>query len=421
MKAGIEGASAPRLVWRALRDSAIRGALDGRALTLIAAGKAAAPMAAAFLHESPGPVRQGVVASPTAGTELGTLTWVRAGHPVPDAGSVAAGRRVLELARGVPSSGRLVVLLSGGASAAVVVPSPGVTLTTKVAATRALLDGGVAIDAFNCVRKHLSAVKGGRLVAATRAPVVTLAISDVVGPVADDPTVIGSGPTAPDPTSFADALRVVDRPAVQRTFPADARRALERGLRGERPETPKPGDVRFDGCAFHVVGNRVDAMTAAARHAADLGYHVVTRAEAVVGDARTAGGGLVRDAATSTGTLPRPVCVVSSGETTVEVRGPGRGGRNQQLALAATEPVAELFTNAAMASVGTDGIDGPTDAAGAFVDTTTLTRARARGLESPAHYLDQNDAYAFFDSLDDLVRLGRTDTNVGDLQVLLIG
>ena len=406
---------------RALRDPVLAHPIAHHRVTLVAAGKAAAPMAAAFLGHGSGAVDIGLVASPTCSVDLGTLEWEPAGHPVPNDRSVSAGRRALELAHNVPSDGLLVVLLSGGASAALAAPSPGVTLAAKVEATRALLDGGVTINDINCVRKHLSAVKGGWLAAATGAPVMTLAISDVVGPVPDDPGVIGSGPTAPDPTSFGDALRVVDRLAVRHAFPAVARLALERGHRGESPETPKPGDFRLSESVFRVIGSRDDAMEATARLAADLGYHVVTCPGAVVGEAREAGEAFVRNAVARTAATPRPACVLSSGETTVEVRGPGLGGRNQELALAAAEPLSRFTAQAVMASVGTDGVDGPTDAAGAIVDTTTLARARAQGLLAAAHYLDQNDSYAFFDQLDDLVRLGPTDTNVGDLQIMLIG
>lgn len=379
------------------------------------------PMAMAFTVDWPGLVETGLVAAPTGGADVGELEAIPVGHPVPDAGSVAAGRRALDLARAVPPDGLLIVLLSGGASAALVVPSPGVTLAAKIDATQAMLDGGLAIGDINCVRKHLSAVKGGWLAAASAAPVVTLAISDVVGPRADDPAVIGSGPSAPDPTSFEDALRVVGHPALRRTFPIDARRTLERGLRGEVPETPGPGDPRLRRSVFHVIGNRLDAMRAAAQRATGLGYHVVTRAEPVIGPARDAGGALVTAAAAQVRMLPRPACLLSSGETTVEVRGSGRGGRNQELALAAAKPLREHFSHAVMASVGTDGVDGPTDAAGAVVDTATVTRATAKRFLGPDDYLDRNDSYTFFDQLDDLVKIGPTETNVGDLQVMLIG
>ena len=409
-----------RLVTRALAGTALGAELGGRAITLVAAGKVAEPMAAAFLRHYPRSVTAGLVAAPTGGEPLGPLERRRVGHPVPDAESVAAGRRALALAGRAAAGDLLVVLLSGGASAALAVPVAGLTLEAKMEATRSLLAGGVAIDRINCVRKHLSAVKGGRLAAAASGEVVTLAVSDVVGPVPDDPAVIGSGPTAPDPTTFADALEVADADTVRAAFPAAARLALARGRRGELPETPKPGDPRLDRSRVHVIGSRLDALDAAAGKAADLGYHVQVLTEPATGEARVAGEAHVRRAAALGAGLPRPACVVSAGETTVAVKGNGRGGRNQEFALGAAPLLGELFDRAALASVGTDGVDGPTDAAGAIVDTTTLARAGPAGGVALRRHLDDNDAYPFLDRLGDLLRLGPTRANVGDLQVLLI-
>lgn len=419
--AGIAGASAHRLVARALRDAALGERIAGRPITLVAAGKAAAPMTSAFLEWCPRPVHAGLIADPTPGKPIDPIERMVVGHPVPDAGSVSAGRRAIELANQVAGDGLLVVLLSGGASAALAAPAAGLTLEDKVQATRALLRGGVPIDRINCVRKHLSRIKGGRLAASAAGAVVTLAISDVVGPAPDDPAVIGSGPTTPDPTSFAEALDVAADGAVRSAFPRVAREVLTRGRQGLIPETPKPGDPRLEQSRFHLIGSRRDSLDAAARCAAGLGYHVVTLPDPVIGEARAAGGAHVRRAAAQCGAAPRPACILSSGETTVEVTGTGRGGRNQEFALAAAEPLAALFDRAALASVGTDGIDGPTDAAGAIVDTTTLARARDRGGPALRRCLDRNDSYSFFDRLDDLVRTGPTRTNVGDLQVMLIG
>ena len=419
--AGIAAVSGERLLARALADTPLGAELRGRAITVIAAGKVAEPMAATFLGLCRGSVTAGLVAAPTGGgAPAGPLEWQRVGHPVPDAGSVAAGRRALALARRCAAGDLLVVLLSGGASAALAVPVAGLTLDAKMEATRSLLAGGVAIDRINCVRKHLSAIKGGWLAAAASGEVVTLAVSDVVGPVPDDPAVIGSGPTAPDPTSFADALAVADAGAVRATFPPAARLAIVRGRQGLMPETPKPGDPRLERSRVHVIGSRLDAMDAAARKAADLGYHVELLSEPVTGEARVAGEAHVRRAAAVGSALPRPACVVSAGETTVEVKGGGRGGRNQEFALAAAPLLGELFDRAALASVGTDGVDGPTDAAGAIADSTTLARAGAGGASALRGHLDRNDAYPFLDRLGDLVRLGPTRANVGDLQVLLL-
>jgi glycerate-2-kinase len=348
------------------------------------------------------------------------LEFFQAGHPVPTETSVAAGRRVLEVVGHTGPDGVVLVLLSGGASAASAVPVTGLTLADKIGATEALLRGGVAIAETNCVRKHLSAIKGGRLAAVSGAAIVTLAVSDVVGPVADDPAVIGSGPTAPDPTTYADALAVADSPAVRPYFPVPARSVLERGCRGQLPETPKPGDPRLGKSVVRVIGNRMDAVRAAADEAEALGYTVAIVDKPIVGEARHATmihQDVVRQVARG---LRRPGCIVSAGESTVTVTGPGRGGRNQEFALAAVRAVGEADDDLLLASVGTDGIDGPTDAAGAIVDRSTLRRALAHGLD-PMVSLDRNDSYPFFDTLGDLVRTGPTTTNVGDLQIVLVG
>ncbi len=377
-------------------------------------------MAATYLDSRGEDVRCGLVAAPSrpVDADLGVLEWIRAGHPVPDDGSLAAGRRALALAERIAGDGLLVLLLSGGASAALAVPAPAISLEDKVQATRSLLDAGVPIDRINCVRKHLSAIKGGRLAAAARGAVVTLAISDVVGPVADDPAVIGSGPTAADPTTYGEALDVATDPRIRATFPRSALRELEAGRQGHRTETPKPGDARLRLTRMAIIGNRRDALEAAAGCATGLGYDVVTLPTPVIGEAREAAGSFLAQAAAIS--RRRPTCVLAAGETTVEVKGPGRGGRNQEFALAAVEPLAAFTGGSALASIGTDGIDGPTDAAGAVIDTTTLARARETGLHHPVRYLERNDSYTFFEQLGDLVRLGPTATNVGDLQVLLI-
>ena len=385
----------------------------------MAAGKAAAGMVRGFRDAFDGPLRGGVATGPGPAPPLpAPVAWRRGGHPVPDRGSVRAGREALRRAADVPASGCLVVLLSGGASALLSAPAPGVGLDEKVETTRVLLDAGVPIHELNCVRKHLSAVKGGRLALASPGRVLTLAISDVVLPVEDDPGVIGSGPTVADATRFADALAVVERPTLRDRVPPGVRRFLERGRDGLVGETlktaPPPGRA-----LYRVIGSRREAMAGASAAARRLGYAVTTIAEPVVGEARLAGAAHPARAAAAVGATSRPWCVVSSGETTVAVTGSGRGGRNQELALAAVETMGRLGADAVLASVGTDGVDGPTDAAGAVVDSATRRRARNLGLAAPAAYLAENDAYRCFDRLGDLVRTGPTGTNVGDLQVVL--
>ena len=372
-----------------------------------------------FLAAVDRPVRRGVAVGPGRAASMpAAVTWYCGGHPTPDAGSVRAGRAALRCAAGAPASGCLVVLLSGGASALLSMPAAGIDLEEKVETTRALLEAGVPIHELNCVRKHLSGVKGGRLALAATGRVLTLAISDVVLPVEDDPGVIGSGPTVDDATRFADALAVVERPAIRPRVPARVRRFLERGRDGLVPETLK-APAAADRAVYRVVGSRRDAMSGAAGAARRLGYGVTRIAEPVIGEARVAGAAHPGRAVRAAAATPAPWCVVSSGETTVTVAGAGRGGRNQELALAAVEHMGGLGAAAALASVGTDGVDGPTDAAGAIVDPGTASRARALRLDSPAAYLAANDAYAYFDRLGDLVCTGPTGTNVGDIQVVL--
>ena len=377
-------------------------------------------MAASFVDALPLAGRRGLIASPQPVAPVGSLEPFLVGHPRPNEESVRAGRRALEFARGLGPGELLVVLLSGGASAGLAAPLDGLTLEDKGAAADALMAGGVAINGLNCVRKHLSSIKGGRLGVAAAGRSLTLAISDVVAPVPDDPAVIGSGPTTPDPTTYGDAIALCRSPAVQPRMPASVVALLDRGQRGELPETPSPGDARLAAATFQLVGSREDAVAGARREAERRGFTVATLGEPVIGEARTVGPRYVRAVARLAAGMPRPACVVSAGETTVRVVGPGRGGRNQELALAAAPELVPRFDAAVFASIGTDGIDGPTDAAGALADTTTVRRAAALGLGLPVNYLDTNDALAFFDPLGDLVRTGPTGTNVGDLQIVLI-
>ena len=372
-------------------------------------------MASAFAGRTTAPITAGLVVGPPPRAAIPPpLEFQRGAHPVPDADSVAAGRRALALAAD-PRPDVFVVLLSGGASSMLAVPASGVTLEAKQEVTRRLLQQGSDIHAINCVRKHLSAIKGGRLAAASARPVLTLAISDVVG---GDLSVIGSGPTVPDSSTYAQAIAVLEGCGVG-AFPTAVVTHLQQGARGNRPETPKPGDFDGAGHQAQAIGSAADALQGARDAATDLGYVVVVREGPVTGEARHAAAAYVAELAGVAAQHSRNLCMLSAGETTVRVTGAGRGGRNQEFALAAALPLSRLGRPAALASIGTDGVDGPTDAAGAIADSTTVGRARRRGLDS-VRYLDDNDAWTFFGSIGDLVRTGVTDTNVGDLQVTLI-
>jgi glycerate 2-kinase len=375
-------------------------------------------MAAAASRILDGRIRGGLVVCQVAGEVPPPFEVIHGNHPVPGAESERAGRRALELAASVPSDESLLVLVSGGASAMMAVPADAITLEDKRRTTDRLLKAGADIQSLNAVRKHISAIKGGWLAVRVGSPCRTFALSDVIG---DDLSVIASGPTVADPTTFGDALDVLQRYGGLDAYPMSVVARLLSGRDQALPETPKPDDPRLATAFSTVIGGRRDAMNGAIREAESRGYRVVRIDEPVVGEARTASVEHLRSAVARAAGAGRPVCVVSSGETTVHVRGGGRGGRNQEFALAAADPLALLGTPAIVASIGTDGIDGPTDAAGAFVDSTTAERARGAGIDTPAHHLANNDSYAFFDALGDLIRTGPTNTNVGDIQVILIG
>jgi hydroxypyruvate reductase len=384
---------------------------------LIAAGKAAAPMTGAAMDVLGSRVRAGLAVAPDPFDAPHSIDMIVGEHPQPGEGSVRAGARALALAAGVEADELLLVLLSGGASSLMAQPADGVTLADKQRTTTLLLRAGADIHALNTLRKHLSTIKGGQLAAAARGACRTLAVSDVVG---DDPSVIGSGPTVADRSTFADAENVLRRFGGLDAFPRAVVDRVLRGVRGEIADTPKPGDARLARAETSVIASRVDAMNGAATEARARGYHVVTIDAPVIGDARTAARGHLRDVLARAATLPRPLCVISSGETTVTVTGRGRGGRNQEFALAVVEPLESASGDVQLASIGTDGVDGPTDAAGAVADSTTARRARDAGLAPAQTFLINNDSYAYFEALGDLVRTGPTGTNVGDLQICLL-
>ena len=278
-----------------------------------------------------------------------------------------------------------------------------------------MMAAGADIHALNTVRRHLSKVKGGRLAAACVGATITLAISDVVG---DDLHAIGSGPGVPDTTTWSDAAAALER--FGGSGHSDrVRRVIRAGVAGELPETPSAAHPSLARATARVIGGRIDAMAGARIAAESRGYRTIVMPEAITGEAKRAAGEWLSRVQSLAGPSPRKACVISSGETTVKVTGGGRGGRNLEFALALAESIASM-PGVALASVGTDGIDGSSGVAGGVVDSTTMERARRAGLAAPASYLAANDSLAFFAPLGDAVRLGRTDTNVGDLQIFLI-
>ena len=344
--------------------------------------------------------------------------WQDAGHPLPNDGSVAAARRALEIASRAGRDDLLLVLISGGGSALMALPADGISLLEKQATARTLMEQGADIHELNTVRKHLSAIKGGRLAAASAGHLLTLAVSDVVG---DDLSVIASGPTVPDDSTFAAALDVLAARGGLKAYPTAIVDRLRRGATGDVAETPKTGDPRMNRSVARVIGAQRGAIDGARRAAEGLGFRVHVVADPITGEARVAARELVDRLVRQRGSLPpAPLCVIASGETTVTVTGNGRGGRNQEFAFSLACDIGRLGGNVAAASIGTDGIDGPTDAAGAIVDGSTFDRARAAGISDPHAYLNNNNTYEFFDTVNDLIRTGPTSTNVGDLQVILL-
>ena len=388
---------------------------NGR-LIVIAAGKAGASMAKAVEDHWPGdPARLSGFAVTRYGHGLPCrrIEVVEAAHPVPDAAGVAAAQRALDAVRGLSESDRVLVLLSGGGSALLALPAPGVALADKQAVTRALLACGAAIDEINCVRKHLSAIKGGRLaLAAAPAPVLTLAISDVPG---DDPAVIASGPTVADPSTLADALAILER------YKFDAPASVRTALADAGNETPKPGDARLARAETRIVATPAAALAAAAVAARDAGFAPLILGDAIEGESREAArvlGGIALACARGAGPLAPPCVLLSGGETTVTVQGRGRGGRNAEFLLALAIALRGAPNIHAIAC-DTDGIDGSEDNAGALLLADTPERARAAGLDARRRLAD-NDAYGYFAALGDLVVTGPTRTNVNDFRAILI-
>lgn len=390
----------------------------GRVLVL-AAGKAGASMAASAaahyraLGLEPDRLAGIAVTRHGYGCPADPIRVVEAGHPMPDEAGLAATREVLALADGAGADDLVLVLVSGGGSANWTAPLPGLALAEKQAITRALMRAGARIDELNCVRKHLSAIKGGRLAArAVPARIVTLAISDVPH---DDPAVIASGPTVPDPTTLADARAVLARYGV--ALP-DAARAL---LADPASETPKPGDAIFADAPLAIVARPAEAIEAAARAAREEGYEPVVLGADLEGEARLVAAEHAR-LAREAKEAGRRCAILSGGELTVSVTGNGRGGPNQEYALALALALDGAPGIAALAG-DTDGTDGGSgaadDPAGAFVDETTLARARAAGLDTAA-FLSDNDATSFFEILRDLHAPGPTRTNVNDCRIILV-
>jgi len=389
-------------------------------LSVIAGGKGACSMARATEDILGSRIAGGLVCTKHGYADtLEFLPVLEAGHPIPDEMSVKCADSTIEIASRLTEQDLLLVLLSGGASAVWCSPIKGVSLEDKQAVTSSLLSCGATIHEVNTVRKHLSGIKGGRLAErAHPATIITLALSDVTG---DNLTSISSGPTVPDPNTFRNAMNVIDRHDIAESIPRSALNHIQKGLNREAPETPKPGDRSFENDYQIIVGSNSIAKAAAADCGRSLGYNTVVIPEPIIGEARDAAVrlcGLAEQIASGKGPVEPPALIVTGGETTVTISGNGKGGRNQEMALAAAIEL-EHLQNITFVSFGTDGTDGPTDAAGAIADSTTIRKAKAVGFDAQS-YLANNDSYHFFQKLDDLIVTGPTGTNVMDIQLVFI-
>lgn len=385
------------------------------------AGKAGAAMARAVERLLGPRIASGLVNVKYGHTaKLRRIALNECGHPVPDDAGVAGAVQISEIASRAAEDDLLICLISGGASALLPLPAEPITLAEKQATTQLLLDSGATIHEINAVRKHISKIKGGQLARlAQPAKILALLLSDVIG---DNLDVIGSGPTAPDPSTFQTAWFVVEKYGIGGKLPASVRDRLQRGLRLELPETPKPGDEIFDRTQNLIVGSNALALEQAAATARKLGYSPLVLSSSIQGETRDAAlfhVAIAREVHNASRPAKPPCCIISGGETTVTIRGPGKGGRNQEFALAAAIGISGMRQTVVL-SAGTDGTDGPTDAAGAIVDGKTVATAAMARLD-PGKFLDANDSYNFLQKTGNLLVTGPTGTNVMDVRLVLIG
>jgi len=388
---------------------------------VVGAGKAVASMAKAVEDRLGNRISAGViVVKDEHGLPLKKIKVCEAGHPVPDQRGVDGTEQILALVEKAGERDLIICLISGGGSALLIAPAQDIALEDKQEATRLLLSCGATIHEFNTVRKHLSQVKGGRLAQmAYPARVASLILSDVVG---DDLDVIASGPTVPDLSNFQDAQRILKGYGIWDQLAPSVRRHIEKGVAGRIEDTPKSDNPAFRRCSQVLVATNLQALQAAAKAAESFGYRPIILSSKVEGEAREVArfyAAIAKEILSSSNPVEPPVCLLCGGETTVTLLGNGRGGRNQEFALAAALAI-DGWDNIVLLSGGTDGTDGPTDAAGAIADGNTVARARNKGMD-PREYLQRNDSYSLFQKLDDHLMTGPTLTNVMDIYMLLVG
>ena len=388
---------------------------------VLGAGKAGALMAKALEELLGNRITEGLVTVKYKHLEkLKKIKLQEAGHPLPDQNGLSGAEAIYRLATLADEKTLVICLLSGGGSSLLPLPVARVTLEDKQEATRTLLACGATIHEINTIRKHLSVIKGGGLAKAVYpATLITLILSDVIGDNLDS---IASGPCVPDSKTFADCKAIFTKYSLESKIPPSVLTHIESGIAGQVAETPKAGQAFFKKTQNVIVANNFNALVKAKEKADELGYHTLLLSSMIEGETRDVATNhiaIAREIKVHGYPLQQPACILSGGETTVKIKGNGKGGRNQEFVLAAAIKMTGL-TNITVLSAGTDGSDGPTDAAGAFADDTTLARAMESGLDAQ-HYLDSNDSYNFFDRLDDLYKTGPTKTNVMDLRIILIG
>ncbi|MCX7679112.1 MAG: glycerate kinase [Spirochaetes bacterium] len=391
---------------------------DYARITVIGAGKATAPMAEAIEKIIGEKISEGIIIVKDGHTgNLSRIAQQEASHPLPDSRGMNATSKIINLLTRAQENDLIIGLFTGGGSSLLVHPAD-ISLDDKILTTELLLTAGATIDEINCVRKHLSNVKGGLLSKiAHPATVVNLLISDVVG---DDPSAIASGPFVADPTTFRDALNVLEKYHLAQKVPQSVISRLTKGAKGFIGETIKPNSQFLARVTTRIISSNIESLEAAKRKAQELGYNAIILSSQIEGDTKEAArfhGRIAREIHCSGNPLSRPACIISGGETTVKVRGNGLGGRNTEFMLYAAKEIAGI-PNLLMASVGTDGTDGPTDAAGAIADGFTLEKAHTLGLDIET-YCHNNDSYRFFEALGDLVKTGPTKTNVMDFRIIL--
>ncbi len=386
---------------------------------VVGAGKASAPMAAEIENILGDKITKGIINVKYGHTsKLGRIKLIEAGHPVPDKNGRQGAGAIVGLVNNAGKDDLVLCLISGGGSALLPLPFPDLTLKDKQDTIKTLLSCGAAIHEINAIRKHISMIKGGRLAqAAFPASLVSLILSDVVG---DNLDVIASGLTVPDSSSFDDCMKTIAKYNIQKKLPKPVVKHIKDGISGRVSETPKTGDPPFDKTHNLIIGSNIEAILAAKKKSKSLGYNTIVLSSMIEGDTthvahvHTA---IAREIIKTGNPIPWPACILSGGETTVTIKGKGLGGRNQEFALVSAIDIAG--ENIVVLSGGTDGTDGPTDAAGAIADTNTLSRAMVRGL-NPGRFLANNDSYHFFQKLGDLLMTGPTNTNVMDLRILLV-